>query len=69
MGIRSSIKWEIRENKENEENNANKIVVVEENQQSKKEVRNNYNLLKWLINYSRFAAKLLPKLELINLSN
>jgi hypothetical protein len=31
MGIRSSIKWEIRENKENEENNANKIVVVEEN--------------------------------------
>lgn len=25
-------------------------------------MRNNYNLLKWLINYSRFAAKLLPKI-------
>ena len=31
-------------------------------------MRNNYNLLKWLINYSRFAAKLLPKLQLINLN-
>jgi NADH:ubiquinone oxidoreductase subunit E len=26
-------------------------------------MRNNYNLLKWLINYSRFSAKLLPRLQ------
>lgn len=26
-------------------------------------MRNNYNFLKWLINYSRFSAKLLPRLQ------
>lgn len=26
-------------------------------------MRNNYNLLKWLINYSRFSAKLLPRIQ------
>jgi hypothetical protein len=26
-------------------------------------MRNNYTLLKWLINYSRFSAKLLPRLQ------
>ena len=32
MGLRSNIKWEIKENKENEENNGNKNLPVEENE-------------------------------------
>ncbi len=34
-----------------------------EDDEVKKAMRNNYNLLKWLINYSRFTAKLLPRLQ------
>ena len=41
---------------------------VEEDEATKKNIRSNYAILKWMINYSRFASKLLPKLEALRLS-
>lgn len=40
----------------------------EEDEQRKKSKRSNYAMLKWMINYSRFVAKLLPKLQKIDIA-
>lgn len=65
-GMRSQVSREMRgekEDKENNENTLNRMEKAEEEDEGvKKNIRNNYAILKWMINYSRFAAKLLPKI-------
>ncbi len=68
MGIRSSIKWENKENKENAQSGNSNILENVQTEESKKSIRSNYCLLKWMINFSRFVAKLLPKIENLNVS-
>jgi hypothetical protein len=65
IGMRSKVSWEATEDKENNLS-CNNVEAREE--EGKKCIRSNYCMLKWMVNYSRFAAKLLPKIDQLSVS-